>query len=67
MPILKAILHTDQLKQAQDFDESTLKYRLTNLDKLPLPPIATLAFQRSLYAALAQYYFFARRDGIVEE
>ena len=49
------------------FGECALKYRLAYVERLPRPPIASLAFQRRLHAALARYHHFARRDGIVNE
>lgn len=49
------------------FGECALKYRLAYIERVPRPPIATLAFQRRLHAALARYHFFARRDGVVRE
>lgn len=47
------------------FEECALKYRLTYVERLPRPPIASLAFQRRIHAALAQYHFYAKRDGVV--
>jgi len=48
------------------FEECALKYRLTYIEKQPRPPIAWLAFQRKVHAALAQYHTLARRDGNVD-
>jgi hypothetical protein len=44
-----------------------LKYRLAYIERVPRPPVTSLAFHRRLHAALAQYHAFARRDGIVRE
>ena len=49
------------------FEECALKYRLAYIERLPRPPIGSLAFHRRLHAALAQYHLFAKRDGIVRE
>jgi RecB family exonuclease len=49
------------------FGECALKYRLAYVERVPRPPVASLAFHRRLHAALAQYHAFARRDGIVRE
>jgi hypothetical protein len=39
------------------FGECVLKYRLAYVEKMPRPPVASLA----------QYHAFAKRDGIVRE
>ena len=48
------------------FEECPLKYRLTYIEKQPRPPIAWLAFQRKIHAALAKYHTLARLDGTVD-
>jgi len=48
------------------FEECALKYRLTYIEKQPRPPIAWLAFQRKIHAALAKYHTLARLDGTVD-
>ncbi len=47
------------------FNDCALKYRLAYIERLPRPPIKSLAFHRKLHAALAKYHIFARRDGVV--
>jgi DNA helicase-2/ATP-dependent DNA helicase PcrA len=47
------------------FEECALKYRLAYVEKQPRPPIAWLAFQRKVHAALAKYHTLARADGTV--
>jgi RecB family exonuclease len=47
------------------FGECALKYRYTYIERLPRPPVQSLAFHRRLHAALAKYHHFAKRDGAV--
>ena len=49
------------------FGECRLKYRLAYVERLPQPPLRSLAFHRNLHATLRQYHHFARRDGVVDE
>lgn len=48
------------------FRECALRYRYTYLERLPRPPVKTLAFHRRLHEALANYHRFAKRDGKVD-
>ena len=48
------------------YQECALKYRLAYIEKQPRPPIAWLAFQRRIHAALARYHTLARLDGTVD-
>ena len=49
------------------FGECALKYRYAYVERLPRPPVASLAFHRRLHAALSDYHRLARRDGSVSE
>jgi RecB family exonuclease len=48
------------------FGDCALKYRLTYVERVPRPPVRSLAFHRRMHAALARYHTFARRDGMVD-
>lgn len=48
------------------YEECALKYRLAYVEKQPRPPIAWLAFQRKIHAALARYHTLAKLDGTVD-
>src|SRR5207302_6137796 len=47
------------------FEGCALKYRLAYIERLPRPPIRSLAFQRRIHSALASYHLYAKRDGTV--
>jgi CRISPR/Cas system-associated exonuclease Cas4 (RecB family) len=49
------------------FGECALKYRYAYVERLPRPPVKSLAFHRRVHAALSDYHRLARRDGSVSE
>jgi DNA helicase-2/ATP-dependent DNA helicase PcrA len=66
-PFSRGALMQLSYNKLKTFGECALKYRLAYVERLPRPPVASLAFHRRLHAALGQYHLFAKRDGIVRE